>query len=140
MKITSIKLQSNGYLVNGEISVPNNHGGWMSELVEEWLETNTPEPEFTEAELNTKALADITMSIHGLLDATAKTYRYDNIMSARSYTGYVNPFQIEAQSLAVWASNCWVKAGEIEADVLAGIRPMPTVGEVLAEMPIYIGV
>jgi len=71
------------------------------------------------------------------LDNKAKEFRYDNIMSARSYAGYENPFQAEAQKLAVWASNCWVKAGEIEDDVKAGNREMPTVDEVLSELPIY---
>jgi hypothetical protein len=71
------------------------------------------------------------------LDGKAKEYRYDNIMSARSYAGYDNPFQTEAQKLAVWASNCWVKAGEIEADVQSGNRDMPTIDEVLAELPVY---
>lgn len=71
------------------------------------------------------------------LDNKAKEFRYDNIMSARSYAGYDNPFQAEAQKLAVWASNCWVKAGEIEADVKAGKRDMPTIDEVLSELPVY---
>jgi len=71
------------------------------------------------------------------LDNKAKEFRYDNMMSARSYAGYDNPFQAEAQKLAVWASNCWVKAGEIEADVQAGNREMPTIDEVLSELPIY---
>jgi hypothetical protein len=93
-----------------------------------------------EIEDSIRAVNKANSAIQNLLDTTAQTYRYDNMMSARSYTGYVNPFQIEAQSLAVWASSCWVKAGEIEADVLAGIRPIPTADELLAEMPIYIGV
>ena len=71
------------------------------------------------------------------LDNKAKEFRYDNMMSARSYAGYENPFQAEAQKLAVWASSCWVKAGEIEADVQAGNREMPTIDEVLSELPIY---
>jgi len=71
------------------------------------------------------------------LDSKAKEFRYDNMMSARSYAGYENPFQAEAQKLAVWASNCWVKAGEIEAEVQAGNRDMPTIDEVLAELPVY---
>jgi len=71
------------------------------------------------------------------LDTKAKEFRYDNIMSVRSYAGYENPFQAEAQKLAVWASNCWVKAGEIEAEVQAGNRDMPTIDEVLAELPVY---
>jgi len=71
------------------------------------------------------------------LDSKAKEFRYDNMMSARSYAGYDNPFQAEAQKLAVWASNCWVKAGAIEADVEAGKRDMPTIDEVLSELPVY---
>ena len=71
------------------------------------------------------------------LDNKAKEFRYDNMMSARSYAGYENPFQAEAQNLAVWASNCWVKAGDIEDDVQLGNRDMPTVDEVLNELPLF---
>jgi hypothetical protein len=137
MEITSIKLQEDGYLVNGTISVPNNHSGWMSEFIDEWLETNTPEPEFTEAELDTKALAQVTTAIQKLLDTTAQSYRYDNIMSARSYAGYANQFQEEAKTLAEWSSNCWVKAGEIEAEIKAGSIAIPSVDELLTEIPTY---
>ena len=80
----------------------------------------------------------INNAIQNLLDTTAQKYRYDNIMSARSYAGYTNPFQVEAKKLAVWASNCWVKAGQIEANVQSGTIPMPTVAEVLAQMPVYV--
>ncbi len=71
------------------------------------------------------------------LDNKAKEFRYDNIMSARSYAGYESAFQAEATSLAVWASACWVKAGEIEADVENSARDMPTEQEVLSELPTY---
>lgn len=71
------------------------------------------------------------------LDNKAKEFRYDNMMSARSYAGYENPFQIEAKKLALWASNCWVKAGEIEVDVQAGNREMPTIDEVVNELPLF---
>jgi len=79
----------------------------------------------------------ISSAIEKMLDEKAQEYRYDNMTSARSYAGYKNPFQQEAQSLAVWAANCWLKAGEIEADVKAGNREMPTVEEVLSEMPLF---
>lgn len=77
----------------------------------------------------------ISYAIQNMLDTKAQSMRYDNMMSARSYAGYVNPFQVEAQSLAVWGADCWQKAGEIDADVESGKRPMPTADEVLAEMP-----
>ena len=81
----------------------------------------------------------INNAIQNHLDTKAQEFRYDNMMSARSYTGYTNAFQTEAQALATWASECWVVAGKIEADVQAGTRVMPTVDEVLAELPVYGG-
>lgn len=77
--------------------------------------------------------AEITSAIQAMLDTQAQSLRYDNMMSARSYAGFVNPFQAEAQALAVWCANCWIKAGELEA---LGV-PM-TVEEVMAQMPEYI--
>ena len=52
MEIKSVKIQGEGYLLNGEMSVPKANGNREYELIKEWLsEGNTPEPEFTEAEL-----------------------------------------------------------------------------------------
>jgi len=79
MEITSIKLQSNGYLVNGTTSVPNNHSGWMSEFIEEWLETNIPEPEFTEIELANKA--------EKTLQQEASKLREVNMLTGFTYNG-----------------------------------------------------
>ena len=76
--------------------------------------------------------AQITSAIQEMLDTKAQSLRYDNMMSARSYAGYVNPFQSEAQALAVWCAECWKKAGELEAT-----GNVYTVEEVLAQMPVY---
>jgi len=82
---------------------------------------------------------EINNAIQNHLDTKAQEFRYDNMMSARSYAGYTNPFQTEAQALATWCADCWATAGTIQADVEAGTRPMPTVDEVLAELPVYVG-
>ena len=92
-------------------------------------------PPLTEAETLEKAQQDITSAIQTMLDTKAQSMRYDNMMSARSYAGYPNPFQVEAQSLAVWGADCWARAGQIDIDVSNGKRPMPTVEVVLSEMP-----
>lgn len=76
-------------------------------------------------------------AIQNHLDTKAQELRYDNIMSARSYAGYDNPFQQEALKLSQWASNCWVVAGQIETDVSDGTRTMPTVDEIISELPQY---
>ncbi len=53
MEIQTVKIQGNDYLLNGNMSVPGNAPGNREyELIKQWLsEGNTPEPEFTEEEL-----------------------------------------------------------------------------------------
>lgn len=52
MEIKSVKIQGNGYLLNGYMSVPKANGNKEYELIKEWLsQGNVPEPEFTEEEL-----------------------------------------------------------------------------------------
>ena len=78
--------------------------------------------------------AEITQAIQNMLDSKAKELRYDNIMSARSYAGFENPFQAEAQSLAVWCANVWAYMGDLESDVLNGAE-MPTIEQILENAP-----
>ena len=80
----------------------------------------------------------ISISIQNHLDTKAQSLRYDNINAIGKYVGYVNDFQAEAEALGAWASSCWKVAGQIEADVQSGVRVMPTVDEVLAELPVYV--
>ena len=51
-EIKSVKIQGNGYLLNGTMSVPMSDGNREYELIKLWIEEgNTPEPEFSEEEL-----------------------------------------------------------------------------------------
>lgn len=55
MEIKSVKIQGQGYLLNGTMIVPIVDGNSEYELIKKWLsEGNTPEPEFTEEELLTQ--------------------------------------------------------------------------------------
>ena len=71
------------------------------------------------------------------IDDLARTKRYDNMMSVRSYTGFPNKFQKECMSMSIWASNCWGVVSDIEAAVMSGQRTIPTAQEVLGELPVY---
>ena len=52
MEIKSVKIQGNGYLLNGNMSVPQANGNREYELIKEWLaQGNVPEDEFTQEEL-----------------------------------------------------------------------------------------
>ena len=52
MEIQTVKIQGNGYLLNGTMSVPKADGNREYEAIKQWLaEGNTPESEFTDEEL-----------------------------------------------------------------------------------------
>ena len=71
MEIKSVKLQSNGYLLNSSMSVPNDSGNREYQLIQEWIaDGNTPEPEFTQDELDAIALAKMKAKAQAYLDAT----------------------------------------------------------------------
>ena len=68
--ILKVKIQGQGYLLNGTMSVPKADGNREYELIKLWLEEgNTPEPEFTEEELQ---ITSINKQIQ-----EAKTYLTD---------------------------------------------------------------
>ena len=50
--IKTVKIQGQGYLLNGTMSVPKADGNIEYQLIKQWIaEGNTPKPEFTEEEL-----------------------------------------------------------------------------------------
>lgn len=53
MEITSVKIQGQGYLLNGTMSVPNDSGNREYQAIQEWLSIkgNKAIPEFTVDEL-----------------------------------------------------------------------------------------
>jgi len=69
--ITSCKLQDSGYLVNGNMSVPNDPANRHYVMVQEWIaEGNTPAPEFTDAEIAANAQAVINSESLAYLAST----------------------------------------------------------------------
>ena len=71
MEIITVKIQQNGYLLNGTMNVPKADGNKEYELIKEWIaEGNTPEPEFTEEELQAKAEAEAKVEALAYLAST----------------------------------------------------------------------
>lgn len=71
------------------------------------------------------------------LDQFAKTRGYENFLTLVSYASSPNPkFDAEGKYGIQIRSDMWTKLYEIQAEVEAGIRPMPnTVEEVMQELP-----
>lgn len=77
-------------------------------------------------------------AIQQFLDKKARSLRYDDMKSVRSYAGYVNTFQAEATHIASWCSSVWAYVGQVEAQVLAQTRTLPTIEELINELPAYV--
>lgn len=94
-----------------------------------------PEPEPTEAEI----LATMKSAIQRYLDTKSKEREYDGILSLCTYAASTNPkFAAEGRAGVLWRDACWAKGYEIMGAVLNGLRPIPTVDELLAEMPEFV--
>lgn len=75
-------------------------------------------------------------AIQASLDAFARTRNYDGIMSACTYvTSTVPAFAAEGQRCVELRDATWQAAYALLAEVQSGARPVPTLEEVLAEMP-----
>lgn len=100
---------------------------------EEWAANHpTPEPDTTLEELRPL----FTRAVQERLDAFARTRNYDGIMSAATYaTSTVPKFKAEGQYAVEARDLTWAKGYAILADVLSGARPIPTIEEVIAELP-----
>ena len=69
--ITSCKLQTSGWLVNGNMGVPNDPANRDCADVLAWIaEGNTPAPEFTDAEIAANTQAELNATSQAYLDST----------------------------------------------------------------------
>lgn len=81
-------------------------------------------------------VAMYTAEIQGRLDAFARERGYDDMASLVTYAGDTDPlFAAEGDCGKKARSATWAAARTILADVTAGRRAIPTIGDLLAELP-----
>lgn len=81
-------------------------------------------------------LVNLSKAVSGVLDAKAKEYRYENILSARTaLSSHVPKFAAEGIAFNAWWGNVWNYVDQVEQDVGSGQRTVPTEEELLAELP-----
>ena len=94
-------------------------------------------PEPTKEELEERLQATMTDAVQSALDNFAKTRGYDGIMSACSYSNSTDAqFKLEADYCIALRDTTWRMGYAILAEVKAGNRPVPSVEELIAELPV----
>lgn len=96
---------------------------------------NPPPPAPTADEI----AAALEAAVQGHLDATARSRRYDDIVSACSYAGAANRFQAESIAFIQWRAAVWDHCYAAFAAVQAGTRAVPTAAALIAELPVFAG-
>lgn len=83
-----------------------------------------------------RALPLAIAAVQTHIDATARARGYgDGALLASYHASTIPSWAAEATAFVAWRDEVWVAAYQINADVAAGLRPLPTVAEVLAELP-----
>lgn len=93
--IQTVKIQGEGYLLNGIMNIPKVNGNREYELIKQWLEDgNTPEPEFTEEELAQQELQVKLQEAQAYLNSTDWYY------ARKAETGEDVPVEVVEKRLA----------------------------------------
>ena len=97
----------------------------------EYVEPTPP----TEAEIK----AQLTEAVQAMMDAKAQEKNYDNIHTACTYANSTDEiFRAEGTACIAWRDAIWRKCYDILAEVKAGNRAIPTIEELIAELPVLV--
>lgn len=87
-------------------------------------------------ELVNRRITEIQIAVQNLLDSKAREKLYDDAFAICSYANSTDEtFHSEANQFIAWRDQCWRKCYEILGLFQNGDIPMPTVGEVLRQLP-----
>lgn len=129
--VTQIPKPSSDYtqiVIEGQ---PMNVGGAWTQV---WIVRDATDAE--EAAAFAQLQVTYEQAIQQHLDTTAQSRGYDNMMSACSYAAGTHPkFSVEGRDCLAWRSSVWEKSYEILTAVKNKTRPLPTIEEVIAELP-----
>ena len=92
-----------------------------------------------EAEYMAKKLQDtakaMEQGIENHINSVVQANGYNSQDSIAKYLVTGNPFYDECTAISLWIGSVWVYSHQVQADVMAGTRAMPTIEELIAELP-----
>ena len=72
------------------------------------------------------------------IDSVAKADKWDSRITCAMRAGYPNPWQNKAIAFGQWMDACYAHCIQVQNDVAAGIRAVPTEVQLIAELPIMV--
>lgn len=89
-----------------------------------------------EREQTEQLTAQFTKAVQKWMDSKAQERGYDNIISACTYAGSTDEkFAAEGKAAKEWRDKVWRYCYDVVAQVVSGGRDVPTISELLAELP-----
>lgn len=89
-------------------------------------------------ELMQAAAKAAEQAVQSTINSKCVELGYDNENSIAKYLVAENPFYTECKAISLWIGAVWTYANKVQTDVLAGTRTMPTIEELVAELPKYV--
>ena len=82
----------------------------------------------------------LTDGVQNWMDTKVQERNYDNVHTCVGTYLYspIEKFRLEAEAVRDWVSYVWAKCYEILAQVEAGERDIPTLEEVISELPVLV--
>lgn len=109
------------------------------EIVDRFVATEDKTKAELEAEYMAKKTQELAKAMENAIEnhinTTVKARGYNSQDSIAKYLVSGNPFYAECTAISLWIGSVWVYSHQVQADVLAGTRTMPTIEELIAELP-----
>ena len=122
-------------------SVPSDwSGGHYTEINGVWALTEFGQSEKEKKDV--KAFEDTYFNMESAvdkhIDTVAQAKGYDSRITAALRAGYENPWQVEGIAFGTWMDACYTYCYQVQQEVIAGTRPVPTIQELISELPTMI--
>jgi hypothetical protein len=128
IEIISVKTKPSGWLLNGNMLVPDAPGNSERDAILAWFaEGNTPELDTPTPE---QLAQQAKSAVYTLLDQTAKQYDYRDFAEVAQFVNS-NVWKAEAYGLLEWQDTIWTKAYELLK------MPITSVDDFVSQLPKY---